>query len=246
MLFDPHRRWAPRGICRWEDRELFFADTSQYQSNRRPGATITARWEEAKDICRMCPVLAECQRDTLGEPYGVFGARDQFERHLIRRALPRAVKGWPRERQQAWGGHLQTMREAGVSWGVIQLQTGLSQSAADWLIWRWEEFVKTQPKATTATVVDLPLPEPGAGLLPPFPQTMGRRHAWIRHRGLISDGWYRGETADGKWFLITTQAGRGQVHKWAATEDVHMYRPQAAVIMNYAGRPDDREINLIA
>ncbi|MFF4019973.1 WhiB family transcriptional regulator [Streptomyces sp. NPDC001843] len=232
VLFDPHRKWGPRGICRYEDRGLFFAEGMH---NRKPAEAVQALWNQAKEICAMCPVLQECKRDTLGEEYGVFGGLDQFERYKIRRALPQAVRNWPRERQLAWGKELSVMREGGLSWATIQAQCGMPQSAAEFLINRWRDEPK-RPVAAKTKIVDLQLPSV-IREKPEFPVKPGRRHAWVRHRGVVSDAFYRGETPDGEWLCLTTVAGRGQVHKWFRKEDVRMYSPQVVVILNYAARP---------
>lgn len=240
VLFDPHRRWGPRGICRWEDRGLFFAEGGMF--HKRPAPAVQALWDQAKEICAMCPVLAECQRDTLGEEYGVYGGRDPYERYRIRKAMSRAIFRWPEARRLAWAKEIHRMRKAGMHWRTIQTQTGMSLSAAEDLYAIWDDRLKEQ-KAEPAGVVDLQLPELEK---PGFPERPGRRHAWVRHNGLISDAWYRGETPDGEWINVTTFSGRGNVNKWFRKEDVHLYRPQAVVILNYTGRPDERDHDLTA
>lgn len=231
MLYDPHRRWGPRGICRWEDRGLFFADGGQ--ANRRPSNAVQQRWEQAKEICRMCPVMNECRRDSMGEEFGVFGGLDQYERWRIRRALPKAVKNWPESKRLAWGQEIYELRQMPLKWSAIQYRTGIPPSAAEWLMRQWEN----RPKRRTpkAAVVDLELPS-----RPDFPDRPGRRHAWVRHSyGLIADAWYRGETPDGAFIQVATTTAKGQTIKWFPKEDVLLYRPQPAVILSYVGRPDD-------
>lgn len=182
----------------------------------------------------MCPVLKECRRDTLGEPFGVFGGRDSYERYKIRKQLPRAIHGWPEERRLKWAKEIHRLRQAGLRWSTIQTQTGIPQTAGEVLFGIWDQ--KLKEKGAKGEVVDLELP--GRDVMP-FPVRQGRRHAWVRHRGIVSDAWYRGETSDGEWFCVTTTAGRGQAIKWVRKEDVHLYRPQQAVILNYIGRPDN-------
>lgn len=234
VLYDPHRKWAPKAICRWEDRELFFADAGQ--PNRKPSPAVQTQWNEAKGICAMCPALRECRRDTLGEAYGVFGGLDQYERHKIRMALYKAIKGWPRERQLAWGKELHALREADVGWKVIQAQTGIAQTPAEWLIRFWLTN-KPKPQAK-GQVIDLELPPPPVEQVnqKPFPEKPGRRHAWVRSNGLVSDAWYRGQTPEGDWINVTVEVGRGQAHKWIAADDVHLYLPQPVVILNRYGK----------
>lgn len=232
VLYDPQRKWAVKGICRWDDRELFFADAGQYQSNRKPSAKVVARWAQAKEICQMCPALRECKRDTLGEPYGVWGGLDQYERYLIRQRLYKAIAGWPRERKLAWGEELHRLREADTGWKAIQIRCGMPQTPAERLIKFWLE---NRPKPESgATVVDLELPEPAEQAeRRPFPDKAGRRHAWVRHNGLIADAWYRGQTPEGDWINVAVNAGRGSSYKWVPAEDVEIYQPQPVVILNY-------------
>lgn len=200
--------------------------------NRKPSPVVQDLWDQAKDLCSICPVSRECRRDTVGEEYGVFGGLDQYERYKVRMALPEAVKHWPKERRLAWGKELQRMRAGGLHWATIQTQTGLIRAAAEPLV---KEWLRENVKAAAGNIVDLPLPEPEREPMP-FPEVPGSRHAWVRHRGLVSDAWYRGETYDGQWIYATTTAGKGQVNKWFPIKDVKIYRPQVAVILTYAKR----------
>ncbi|MFG3718206.1 WhiB family transcriptional regulator [Streptomyces massasporeus] len=236
VLYDPHRRWGPRGICRWEDRGLFFADGGT--PSRQPAEGVQELWDQAKEICAMCPVIKECQRDTLGEEYGVYGGLDQHERYRIRKVMSRAVDRWPDSRRMAWAQEIYTLRQSGMAWRAIQTRTGLPPSAAEKLFDLWEQRPKT--KKPKAEVVELQMPD---ALLTkqPFPEQPGRRHAWVRNNGLIADAWYRGETPDGEWINVTTFSGRGSVNKWFRKEDVHLYRPQVVVVLHYAARPEDAD-----
>lgn len=226
MLYDPERRWAPRGICRWEDRELFFADGAVAG---RTSQRVQKAWDQAKEICSMCPVLAECRRDTLGEDFGVWGGLDQNERAAIRRALPKAAKGWPVGRRLAWGKAVQTLRDGSLLWRDITLMTGLPHGLAEELATQWRVHLietENQPK-----VIDLPLPgDRPRG--PEFPTRAGRRHAWVRHGGRMSDAMYRGETPTGAWVFVTVYSGHGHVNKWVPRRDVQVYHPQPVIIMS--------------
>jgi WhiB family redox-sensing transcriptional regulator len=238
MLYDPHRKWAPRGICRWEDRHLFFAPGGQ--ANRQPAPSTQRRWDQAKEICAMCPVKPECQRDTLGEEYGVFGGLDEHQRYQLRRRIPKAVDGWPEERRLAWAKEIYSLREIGFTWTQITVRTGLPAGVGERLLALWNERLEQKAKEIPGQIIDLELPEPeeAEDRLPAFPDRPGRKNCWVRHRGLVSDAWYRGETPDGAYIQATTSVGRGQANKWFAAVDVHLYRPVAAVILNYRARPD--------
>lgn len=83
--------WRDRAACRViDDPELFF-----------PNGTTGTAWlqiEDAKAVCRRCPVLASCGAWVLANPslteHGVWAGVSQDERQLARR---RAAK----ERQRA-------------------------------------------------------------------------------------------------------------------------------------------------
>lgn len=58
-----------------------------------PGPEVQRRWNEAKSICKACPILAACREQALGHKLGVWGGTDQHERHNMRKAaLRRAAK----------------------------------------------------------------------------------------------------------------------------------------------------------
>ncbi|MFJ4622137.1 WhiB family transcriptional regulator [Streptomyces sp. NPDC088812] len=80
-------------------RHLFFSPGGQ--PNRKPVKSTQQRWDQAKEICAMCPVRTQCARDTLGEEYGVYGGLDEHQRYLIRRKLPRVIGKWPWARRLA-------------------------------------------------------------------------------------------------------------------------------------------------
>jgi hypothetical protein len=234
-LFDPHRRWEPQGLCKEEDPELFFPPSGQL--NRPPSAKTQAKWDLAKEVCKLCPVMAECQRDTLGEEFGVFGGRDEHERWKVRKRLPARASRWPAEERLEWGSILAPMRDDGDTWQDIMRRTGIPPSLAEALVREWEE--SQAASAETSKVVDLPLPEPGFRRDLPFPARAGECHAWVRHNGMVTDAWYLGQTPDGKWIFVQTWAGRGRpVCKWVSTKDVKVYQPQPVVIRNYRSRPD--------
>ncbi|MFF9268585.1 WhiB family transcriptional regulator [Streptomyces rochei] len=235
VLYDSARRWVASAICREEDDKLFFAAAGGLP-DKKPARAAQALYDQAKEICQDCPVLRQCQRDTLGEEYGVYGGRDPHERYLIRQKLAKAVKGWPLQRRLAWAEEIHRLRADGMLWKDIQTFTGITKSAGELLVRIWDQHLEEQE---APEVVEIPTPEPVAKK--PFPARPGRRHAWVRHTyGAMSDAWYRGQTADGKWVYMTTFSGRGQVHKWFPADDVHLYRPQAVVILNYRARPDDQ------
>lgn len=226
MLYDPYRRWAPRGICREEDHDLFFAKHGQ--PDRAPAARTVAKWNQAKEICQACPVLTECRRDTLGEEYGVFGGLDEHERYLLRRKMSRTIWAWPEAQRLAWAQEVHRLRKAGLSAPSIRARTGIPPGTAEKLAKLWDEHIKQ--RGTKGQMVDLELPEPHKT---PFPARSGQRHAWTRDRAIVRDAWYRGETPDGEWICVTTNGAHGgSTIKWFPRDDVHLYQPQPVVILS--------------
>jgi WhiB family redox-sensing transcriptional regulator len=237
VLFDVRRPWWPQHACREEDFGLFFADGSM--ANRPPGAGTQAKWDQAKEICQGCPVLAQCRRDTLGEEYGVYGGLDQYERYIARRVLAKQARGWTSAQRLEWGKALLTLRDRGLSLREIMTQSGVLPSLATKLLEEAEKDRETTARAKAAGVVDLALPEIPARGPRPFPERPGRRHAWVRRGAVISDAFYRAQTPDGAFFYMKTKTSRGgETHTWVRAEHVHIYHPQPVVILNYRERPD--------
>lgn len=76
--------WRLRARCRDYPGDLFFP----------LGTTGPAQLqaEEAKAVCRRCPVMAECLRWALqtGQEYGIWGGLTEEERRIMRRRAARA------------------------------------------------------------------------------------------------------------------------------------------------------------
>jgi WhiB family redox-sensing transcriptional regulator len=62
-------------VCRDVDPELFFP----------VGTTMPAKLqtEDAKNVCRACPLVEECLQDHIYEQFGVFGATSPDERRKM-------------------------------------------------------------------------------------------------------------------------------------------------------------------
>ncbi len=189
----------------------------------------------------MCPVLEECQRDTLGEIDGVWGGLDPLERRKAREKLTKAIDGWEEPLRLEWAREIHALRGSGLKWVDIQQRTGIPAGAGEKLFALWDMVLK-DAEDSPPRVVDLPLPEPEespAGRHPAFPDRLGRRDAWVRNNGLMSDAWYRAETPDREWIYLTVFSGRGQVLKWFPANEVWVYRPVAVVIREFTARPDE-------
>ena len=81
--------WQTRGACnRVKDPDIFFAQSIPSPEERRK------RIQEAKDICRTCPVIDVCLQHALdnNEEYGIWGGLSEDERRNLRRRAMRQYR----------------------------------------------------------------------------------------------------------------------------------------------------------
>ncbi len=88
--------WQMRAACRGMDSSFFF------HPERERGPAKAHREEQAKLVCRSCPVIESCRRHALAvqEPYGVWGGLSEAEREeIVRRhrrvPAPETTNGTP-------------------------------------------------------------------------------------------------------------------------------------------------------
>ena len=79
--------WRDRARCRAEDPELFFPVGSS--------GPALAQLEDAKAVCRRCPVAVECLAWALatGQTAGVWGGLSEDERRELRRTIAASTRG---------------------------------------------------------------------------------------------------------------------------------------------------------
>ena len=68
--------WQMQGLCRGVDSSMFFHPDGER------GRARAQREMRAKEMCRSCPVIAQCRSHALavGEPYGIWGGVSESER----------------------------------------------------------------------------------------------------------------------------------------------------------------------
>lgn len=78
------KSWRHRAACRGEDPELF------WPLGNTAAAVLQA--EEAKAVCRRCPVAGACLREALdgNQQFGVWGGLGEDERRALKRRISRA------------------------------------------------------------------------------------------------------------------------------------------------------------
>ncbi len=74
--------WQMQGACRGVDSSMFFPPDGER------GQARAQREMRAKEMCRSCPVIAQCRSHALvvGEHYGVWGGLSESEREGVRAA----------------------------------------------------------------------------------------------------------------------------------------------------------------
>lgn len=102
--------WRTRAKCRDVDPELFFPVGKK--------SPAVAQAEQARQVCRRCPVLADCEKWVTEYPqeFGVFAAMSPFERRRLVRpgSTPGGSTGMCRN------GHRMTAENTRVTEGVRQ------------------------------------------------------------------------------------------------------------------------------
>ncbi|UOT06551.1 WhiB family transcriptional regulator [Rhodococcus opacus] len=70
--------WQMHGLCRGVDSSMFFHPDGERGRARAQRETL------AKEMCRRCPVLAQCRNHALSvsEPYGIWGGMSETEREM--------------------------------------------------------------------------------------------------------------------------------------------------------------------
>lgn len=81
MFVTENTEWQLKGACRDEDPELFFPVGKM--------GPALEQIEEAKDICRVCPVREECLdwATRTGQKFGVWGGTTEDERRTLRKRM---------------------------------------------------------------------------------------------------------------------------------------------------------------
>ncbi|MDK1475829.1 WhiB family transcriptional regulator [Streptomyces sp. 549] len=71
--------WREYAVCRNEDAELFFPVGSRGPALRQA--------EDAKQVCRTCPVIEQCARWALDsrQQHGIWGGMDEEQRRALLR-----------------------------------------------------------------------------------------------------------------------------------------------------------------
>lgn len=133
MIVDLTRSWIRDARCQGMNSDLFFADHG-YNTLETPSARVRAEWDKAKRVCRQCPVVEACARDSLGELEGVWGGLDPAERKRIRRERTENVlaAGEGPEKDE-FIAMVAFLRDRLMPWGEVARTIGISVFATQQL-----------------------------------------------------------------------------------------------------------------
>lgn len=227
-MVDINRGWVRDGACYGEEAGEVFERAAGRIGKGSLSPALEAAWEEAKAICRACPVMHQCRRDTYGEPDGIWGGLDPHQRERFRKALPKAAARWPVERRLRFGRLLVTLTER-MQWADVTRITGITRPLGLKLM---AEYREMKPASRPASRRELP---EDRWAKPEFPAGAGSRDMWIRDTR-IRDAYYGGEDVTGQWVMAHVNEARGaSVYKWVARSDVRLYKDVARHVVKKAG-----------
>lgn len=159
MLYDPQRRWqdAPGRPCMTvDDPEMFHPPADGRVGNGPAVPSRQRRLDAAKALCRTCPVMHQCRRDTWGEEEGVWGGTDEWERARFRRAVSARMSKWPPARRRAWAAECYHLWHSvhPQTWREVRRKCGLPQSVAEVLVREHTELLAQQAEEKAARKVE--------------------------------------------------------------------------------------------
>ncbi|MFD3583650.1 WhiB family transcriptional regulator [Streptomyces sp. NPDC058683] len=79
--------WQQHALCRGMDSSVFFSPPGEQGAEKR------TRENEARAVCRRCPVIEACAWTAIRgpEPYGVWGGMSEGDRRQLRQLRPRKI-----------------------------------------------------------------------------------------------------------------------------------------------------------
>lgn len=236
-----------------------------------PAAKIRATWAIAKDMCLDCPFYLRCREVSLGENYGVWGGRDQYDRYLERRKLAhRLTRMSPKERA-ALAARLHAAHE---SVSALARRTGYTEPTIKVLLC---EHRAANPEPETRRIGVLTDEErkllasmaakgstmrymatalgrsvsllktelaklPARTATPSWPSAPPPHEAWVWQHGVARSATYIGQTADGEWIYMMLRGKRSPTRRWFAAEHVQLRKQVSVQILEWAGRPQHERV----
>lgn len=250
MIHDPTRRWMQEEDlpCRKAGLDTFFPDGPQ-NARHKPSGKRLEELERAKAVCKTCPVMHQCRRDTLGEEFGVFGGLDEWERYQIRSKLWKAYHTtWSESKKRAWQSYIYGLYSLPIHPRRIKSITGIPERLVTRMVKDWEDYQELMATRRSRHLRRVKRPRQKNPVQPraDFPEKPGSRHCWVLDGNYAADCWYRAQTPDGAWIWVEIHHYRAHAHRWVRAEKVRIYNPQPIVIKEYKGRPDAKRSKQVA
>jgi transcription factor WhiB len=222
VIVDLERRWEERAACKGTDTEMFFPPMSA-NAKASPSTALQRAWNKAKEVCAECPVQPQCARDFLGEPDGVWGGMDPYERRQVRALHARKVTGMKGRRKEEYARLAYSLHaDQHLSYSEVARVMGLTTAGATELGTYFLEHLKPLDTRPVAKVIDLRLPEPEPEQVISWPDIPPRRggDSWALYAGRVTRANYLGQTADGAWFFMRVAKDHDSTTLWLPAGDV--------------------------
>lgn len=236
-----------------------------------PAAKIRDKWAVAKDMCLDCPFYLACREISLGEPYGVWGGRDQYDRYLERRQLAHRLAKMSAEERAALAARLYATHE---SVAALARRTGYTEPTVRALLCEHRTahpepekrrigVLSDQERALLSSMaakgstlrymttalgrsVELVRTElaklPARTTKPTWPAAPPPHDGWVWQHGVARSANYIGQTADGEWIYMILRGKASATRRWFAAEHVQLRKQVSVQILEWAGRPQRERV----
>lgn len=236
-----------------------------------PARKAREQWAKAKDMCLDCPFYLACREVSLGENYGVWGGRDQYDRYLERRQLAHRLAKMSAEERAALAARLYATHE---SVAALARRTGYTEPTIKVLLCEHRAanpepekrrigvlsdqeralLVSMSAKGSTMRYMTTALGRsveliraelallPARTTKPTWPAAPPPHEAWVWQHGVARSATYIGQTADGEWIYMMLRGKRSPTRRWFAAEHVQMHKQVCVQILEWTGRPQRERI----
>lgn len=230
-----------------------------------PTRKVRDQWAKARDMCLDCPFYLACRETTLGEPYGVWGGRDQYDRYLERRQLAHRLTKMSSEDRAALAARLHATH---LKPATLARRTGYTEPTVKALL---EEHEKTLAPSKARQLGVLSDEERGrlasmaakgvpmrhmttmlgrsAKLLqqaladmapkapaPSWPSAPPPGEGWVWYDGHARSARYLGQTEDGLWIYMALRSASAPTRRWFIADHVQLRKKVCVQILEWEGR----------
>lgn len=211
------------------------------QAHARPEPARQGVWDYTKDrYCIECPIFLACREQSMGEPLGVFGGTDQYERYKWRKKRSAQIMRAPKEERLALGRQIYELSQPGngLAHSMVCRKVNLAPDTVTKLRQEYEEDLaerKREKQALTRAAQLAQRSKPPVVREPtvqfPEEQPPGGKDAWVRDNSFVWSAWYVAQSADGTALRMKVKNVRSTgMIKWFPASDVDLRRPVVRLI----------------